>query len=244
MKNINLNRKKFEYNPVSATINGEFITPGLEGRVVLKYPSYKKMMRYGNYNEKLFVFKNVVPKKTINNYYLKYINRARSGKNRVAFIYTVAGNNDIDNILKILNDNNTHVTFFVDGLFLNNNIDTINNIINQSHQVEILSYDNSYNEVYFKNSIRLLESIKNSKSLFCYSDYKNKKLLDLCRLNKLHTVIPTINIKNNLFIDIKNNLSDGLLIKMPNNTLELAVTISYIKQRGYLIDTLENILSE
>ena len=242
MKKINLNRKKFEYSPVSATIHGDFIIPGVKGREVLKYPSYKKMMRYGNYNEKLFVFKNVVPKITTNNYYLKYINHARSGNKKIALIYVVLDNDNIDNILKILNDNNTQVTFFVDGIFLNNNISLIYDILKFGHQVEI--FNNNHSDVYFKDCIKLLESIKNKKSLFCYSDYKNKKLLDYCGVNKLHTVIPTINIKNNLFTNIKNNLADGILIKMPNNTSELNVTISYIKQRGYKLYTLENILKE
>lgn len=244
MKKIKLNKKNYEYDPVPATVYEDFIIPGVSGRVVDVDKSYNKMIKYGSYNDKLLVFKKVYDKKTINNNYLKYINQARSGKSSVSFIYTVVDDDNIDNILKVLNDNNIKANFFIDGVFLKNNKGLVFDIIDSGHQVEILSYNNSYDDIYFKDSIKTLNEIKKSKALFCYSDYKNEELLKFCSLNKIHTILPTINIRNNLFINVKNNLKDGILIKMPNNTLELSVTISYIKQRGYKIDTLKNILRE
>ena len=110
--------------------------------------------------------------------------------------------------------------------------------------MEVLNYDSLYDSIYFKNSIQILEELKKEKSLYCYCDYKNKKLLNLCSKLKLHTVIKSIKIKNNSYMEVKDNLDDGLIIKMPNSGKYLNTTIKYIKQRGFKIERLDNLLKE
>ena len=54
------------------------------------------------------------------------------------------------------------------------------------------------------------------------------------------SIIPSINGNYN---DIKNNIQNGSIILI-NNTKELSNIIDYINTKGYLINTLYNILKE
>ena len=69
-------------------------------------------------------------------------------------------------------------------------------------------------------------------------------LENICKKLKLHTVIPNVNAKNKPYTNVKNNLGGGSIIRMGNNITELEPTIHYIRQRGYEIVKLEELLSE
>ena len=77
-----------------------------------------------------------------------------------------------------------------------------------------------------------------------YQDYKKSKVLNLCKKLELHTVIPSINAKNSPYQTIKNSLKGGSIIRMNNKTEELEMSINYIKQRGYNLVRLDQLLSE
>ena len=69
----------------------------------------------------------------------------------------------------------------------------------------------------------------------------------MCKKLKLHTIIPTININNSLFKEMKEKLTNSAIISIPiseNTKKELDTTIKYIKSRGYSLKTLEDLLSE
>lgn len=63
----------------------------------------------------------------------------------------------------------------------------------------------------------------------------------------MHTIIPTIQISSNPYLSLKGKLREGSIISITptkENISELDVVIKYIKQRGYTLDTLEQLLSE
>ena len=69
----------------------------------------------------------------------------------------------------------------------------------------------------------------------------------MCNKLKLHTIKPSLVIKNNLYKNIKQNLSNGEIFTIEDNSYnekELSTTIDYIIQKGYKIVTLENLLKE
>ena len=64
---------------------------------------------------------------------------------------------------------------------------------------------------------------------------------------KLHTVKSPIIIKKNLYQKIKNNLKNGTIISIDNNYYtekELSLTIDYIKEKGYKLVSLNELLTE
>lgn len=244
MVKINKEKEKYEVDAINAKVDSKNITPGKNGKVVNVNESFKKMKNYGEYNDELYVFDEVEPSVSMDDYYDRYINLGRSDSNKVSLVFKVNKNDSIDDVLKVLKDNNVKGTFFIDGLFLDNNKEEVSNLVKSGNEVEILSYDDSYDKLYFDDSLHKLFDITKVSPKFCYADYDRKEVLELCDRLGLHTIIPTINTSINSFSLIKDKLQSGSIISLKNNSTNLNTIINYIKQRGYSLVTLNSLLLE
>ena len=233
--------------PVDAKIEKNKIVPGISGKKVNYKESYKKMKQYGKYNESLTVFESVEPTISVEDYYDKYIQEGSGIQNDISLVFVVKQGDNITNIVNILNENAALSTFFVDGLWLENNESLATTLAEEGHELEVLNYNNSYEELYFSSSLNLVNRITNLKPKYCYAEYDNKEVLELCTKLELHTIIPTIKTGNYPFSEIKKKLSKGAIASLPINSsteIELPTIINYIRQRGYIIHTLDNLLKE
>lgn len=244
MVKISEEKSKYEVKAVDAKVDNKNITPGRNGKVVNINESFKKMKSYGEYNDELYVFDEVEPSISMDDYYDKYINLGRNDSNNVSLVFKLDKDYSIDEVLKILKDNNVTGTFFVDGILLKNNKDEISSIVKNGNEVEILSYDYSYDKLYFEDSLHKLFDITKKEPKFCYADYDKKEVLELCDRLGLHTIIPTINTDINSFGLVKDKLQSGSIIGLKASPNNLNTIINYIKQRGYNLVTLENLLLE
>ncbi|MCI8347101.1 MAG: polysaccharide deacetylase family protein [Bacilli bacterium] len=247
MRNIKKSESDYRIDPVNAKIKDNKIIPGISGKVIDYDSSYKKMKKYGTYNESLTVFKEELPAISIDDYYDKYISQGSGINNDVSLVFEVKINDNITNILNTLIENNTKATFFVDGLWLENNKDLATSMAEEGYEIEILNYDSNYDELYFSSSLTLVNSITNLKPKYCFAKYDNKEVLELCKKLSLHTIIPTIITGNYPYSDVKAKLSKGSIIGFNINSsteIELSTVINYIKQKGYVMNTLDNLLSE
>lgn len=247
MKTIKKESKEFEIEPTNAKIVDNTIIPGVSGTKVDYDSSYEKMKKYGTYNESLTVFSTVEPTISVEDYYDKYISQGNGIRNDVSLVFVVDQNDDIDTIVQILKDTNTQATFFVDGLWLENNNSKASMLKDLNHELEILSYDNKYDELYFSSSLNLLNRITNVKPKYCFAKYDSKEVIELCSKLELHTIIPTISTGNYPYSDVKKKLSKGSIISFDVNSatnIELPAIIQYIKQKGYTVNTLDILLSE
>lgn len=247
MKSIKEKSSYHEVEPVDAKIEEDKIVPGVSGKKVNYNESYKKMKQYGKYNESLTVFESVEPTISIEDYYDKYIQEGSGINNDISLVFVVRQGDNITNILNILNENAALSTFFVDGLWLENNESLATALAEEGHELEVLNYNNSYEELYFSSSLNLVNQITNKKPKYCYAEYDNKEVLELCTKLELHTIIPTIKTGNYPFSEIKKKLSKGTIASFSINSsteIELPTIINYIRQRGYLINTLDNLLNE
>ena len=233
---------------MNAKVVNNTIIPGINGKKIDYKKSYRKMKKYGNYNEVLTVFKETKPNISINNIYDKYITVGNNEKKSVSLVFKIENNTDIENIKNINNilvNKNIKSTIFIDGLFLENNLDLVNSF--KLSDLEILNYDNTYKEIYFSSSINYLNNITGKTAKYCYADYDNKELIELCSRLKLHTILPTIKVGNYPYKEIKNKLQNASIISIPTNSsteIELSTVIDYIKSRGYTFLTLDELLSE
>ena len=245
MKEIRSTSDKYKIESKNAQVIGEKIIPGKNGKEIDYEESYNKMKNYGSYNEVLTTMKEVEPDVSINDYYDKYIVSGNKEKKQVALVFKINDLSDSKNITKILKDNNVQATIFIDGLYLENNINYIESLSN--FQLELLSYDNQYNEIHFKAAKEYFESILKTEAKYCYADYDRKEVLELCSSMQMHTIIPTIKVEKNIFKEIKEKLSNTAIISIPitkQTEKELLITINYIKTRGYKLVTLNELLSE
>ena len=229
---------EYQIEPINAIINDDTIIPGNIGSYIDTDTSYKQMKKIGYFEESLIVHKNLYPSISIYNNYNKYIINGNKYNKAVSLIYIINNDKTIDNILNILNNKNTTISFFIDSSFLNNNID----IISKLKKHEIYNYGNNGN--YTKDNLIITNNIINNKSnnnsMYCLFLTKDNKSLNKCADNKMLSIIPSINGNYN---DIKNNIQNGSIILI-NNTKELSNIIDYIKNKGFHILPLSNIIKE
>lgn len=241
MKEIINNKSKYEIKSVSAIIKDNTIIPGKNGKEVDLEKTYTKMKQYGTYNESLTVFKETKPTISIEDNYDKLITSGNKDYKNISFIFKVSKDTNLNKLLSILNYHNIQVTFFIDGLYIENN--DLNNLSN--HQIELLSYNNTIDEITFTSALSYL-SYKTKKSpKYCLED--NNNIINLCKNINLHTVKPTLIIEKDPYKEIKNNLKNSSIILIPINNYiydNLSTSILYIKSKGYNFLTLSDLLSE
>lgn len=247
MKQIKANKKNYEQMATDATINQNYIIPGYAGLTIDLNKSFQKMKQYGNYNESLLVFEEVKPTISINDYYDKYILSGNGMNHLVSLVFKVNATDDISQIQQILQQYDARATFFIDGVWFDNHTKEVVALAEDFHEVEILSYDHQYDELLFLGVLDRLQMVTNIPGKYCYAEYDQKEVLELCSKEKMHTVIPTIVVNSNAYSTLKGNIHDGSIISFAINeniVKELPVVLQYIKQRGYVLDTLDNLLNE
>ena len=246
MKKIKSNRN-LEEKALDAKIIDNRLIPGYNGLEIDLEESFKKMKNYGSYNESLLVFDEVSPAISIDDYYDKYISSGNGINTNIAIIFTVEDNTYLNKLINILDNTAIFTTLFVDGVVLENNFTVFSNLNKEKYELELLSYDKSYDEMLFKNSLYKLETISGSTSKYCYADYDREEVLSLCNSLSMHTIIPTLKLEENIYASIKGNLRNGSIIKVnlsDSNLSELNILINYIKQRGFTLVTLDTLLNE
>lgn len=247
MKTIRKEEHKYYEKAVNAVLTDNSVIPGAKGSKVDVDESYKKMKRYGNYNESLLVFEEIAPSVSMDDYYDKYVERGSGLESNVALVFKVERTDNIDSILTILETSGEKATFFVDGLWIENNQELVSNMNTFGHEIEVMHYNGTYDETYFTSALQVLKSITTKNKNYCYAEYDKKEVLELCSKIGLHTIIPTLQVKNKPYMEVKKKVSDGSIISMKvdqNTESELEMVLKYLKQKGYSLTSLDNLLTE
>ncbi len=244
---ISINNVKDDYreDAIEAIIDNDTIIPGTSGREVDIEKSYSNMKSIGLFHENYLVFKDVMPKITLNDNMDKYIIKANGSKQIISLIFIVDNDSDFNMIYNIAKSKNVKVNLFLDYEYLNKKINSLNKIVD----VSIYSYgeDGKYtkdNIIYTNN---LIERITKRKANYCLVTDKNSSNLKVCSDNKSYTIYPNLIIKDNLLSIVKNGVSKGDLILIDinkNNINQLPSAIEYISAKGLEFEYLDEILSE
>ena len=247
MIKIKKEKKSLEEESINAKVNGEYLVPGYSGLIVDLDKSFNKMKKYGEYNESLIVFRESTPTISVDEYYDKYIVSGNGFTNYISLVFEITDKELLPKIKDILKENDVRATFFVDGLLLKEDNILITSLLQDFHEIELLNYKGSYDRLIFEEALDTLQVIANKRGKYCLAKYDQKEILELCSKEKMHTIIPTIQISSNPYLSLKGKLREGSIISITptkENISELDVVIKYIKQRGYTLDTLEQLLSE
>lgn len=215
---------------VNAITNDDTIIPGIKGKKVNINKSFDKMKEYNTFMEEYLVYDSIIPVVSTENNMDKYIISGNKSKKEVSLIITV----DTKNINKISQIKNI-------TLFINHDLLTIENINNLNNN-EIYTYGNNgkYDKEELVNDNTLINSLSNNKSKYCLVKEKNNDVINICKKNNMHTIIPNI-IGN--YSDIKDNLNNGSIILL-NNINNINSIIKYINSKGYKIVPLNILLEE
>ncbi len=247
MMTINDSSSNYEIAPIDGVINENTFIPGINGIKVNNKESYKEMKKYGKFSDNLLKFIQIEPKNKLKDNYDKYIISGNSNKKEVSIILLVNGDDNIDNILKIVENKNISINFFVDGYWFENNNSMIESLIEKNHIIGNLSYNLDYQDGAFVWMDTIIKRIGKQKIGYCYAEKENEDSLKVCSLNKNYTIKPNIIIKDNYMKNIKEKITNGSIISFDmNNSLEqeLPVIINYINSKGYSIVSLPKLLSE
>ena len=247
MKEIKNKGESREEEAINAKVDGDYLIPGYYGLVIDLDESFTKMKGYGSYNDALLVFEEVEPNISIDDYYDKYISSGNGISTNISLVFTVDNSSCTDNLLNILKEMKVIGTFFLDGEYIDKNTSFVTDAVVNGNEVEVLSYNNNYDELLFKASIDKVKTLTSTTPKYCYATYDNEEILNLCSKLSMHTIIPTLKLDSNIYSSAKGNLRSGSIISVKlteSNIAELKVLINYIKQRGFTLVTLDTLLNE
>lgn len=247
MVSIKKSSEDNKIEPMNSLIVDGTIVPGLYGSEVDIKKSYKNMRRIGSYNINYLIFNSIKPQKSIENNYDKYIVSGNSNKNMVSLIFIVNDNDNLNKIIEILEKKQIKGNFFVDGNWFEKNNELVLDLIGKDHVIGNLSYNLDYSDSGFIWMNTILKKIGKQRINYCYAEDFNDDTIKNCSIQKNRTIKPSIVVKKNPTIEIKNNIKAGSIISLPVNSTvenELSYIIDYINSKGYAIENLNVHLSE
>lgn len=245
MIEIKSNYKKYKMDSINAIIENNTIIPGIREKIVNIKRSYKNMKTNGYYSDKLFIYDYKNPKVSLSDNIDKYIIKGNQNKRMVSLIFKVTNNDNIDEIIKIIDNYNINVTFFIDSNWFTNNNNLIQQLIKKGHNIGILMDD--YNNSDYEWLDMVIKKINNQKNSFCYSVEDNENNLNACMKKNNYTIRPIEICDKTPLVDIKEKLESGSIFSLNVNSQvrkELSTIIIYIKSKGYNLENLENHLLE
>ena len=161
----------------------------------------------------------------------------------IAILFLIKEEDQLEPLLQTLKKEQIKGTIFLDGTQLEKNRSLVKTYPEQEY--ELLSYQNNYQPNFLKTARSYLETTTGKKLKYCLNRPDNKKFLDWCVKEKLHSINPSLTIYNNSLYDLKKNLRNGLIITMNHKLLKkIPILIEYSRKKGYQLVTLETLLRE
>lgn len=246
---IEIMKNKDDYNKLSidALINNNYITPGSEGLEVDVDKSYTKMKKLGKYNDNLYVYDVVKPTISIKDNYNKFVINGNTTKKEVSLVFKADDLKNIENINKILFNNNVSATFFIDGNIKDDDINILKILDESNNYFGNLGYNKKYSIKTIKYTNALLDRIDDDNHNYCYVEKDDINVLKTCSEVKMYTIKPMVVSNIFPFTYIKQNLENGKIFSLDTNNYtlkQLDLIIKYVRQKGYDFVTLEEILNE
>lgn len=244
---IELNNIKdlYQVEPIDATITGNTIIPGLNGREINIEKSYKQMKNSGLFNKNLIVYDSINPNISLRNNNDKFIIHGQNNKQMVSIIFVLYSDKYLSQIEEILTTKEVTANYFVTYEYLVNNSTQIKKMTNREFYSYGSNGEYTPDNLLFSNN--LISRITSTNAIYCLAPNMEKEILNLCSENNLYTITPNIIGENSPYNSIKTNLNSGsiVLLSMNNETTkELATIIDYIKGKGLKISSLSTLLSE
>ena len=124
MKEVISYKKENDITPIEPVIKNDEIYLGYHGLIVNEKESYENMKKEDKFDKNKIIFDSKLPKNTISKTYQYYIKQGNEKTNSVALIFKVNNSDNIDSFLSWVAKNNVKVNFFVDGAWLEDNVET------------------------------------------------------------------------------------------------------------------------
>lgn len=242
MEEINAYKEKNVISPVNGVLSANTMLVGEGGKVVDSNASYEKMKKLNYFNSSLLEYVDIVPDIRKKNHLYKLLEGKNTTSKEISFVFVVEDMSYLKQILYILKNNDVSATFFVDGALVEDNIYFFKDNLGKS-SIGYYGYNNKYNEVSMTYTKGLYKDNINTSN---YCLYINSSFLSSCVNYKISTIRPIL-IENNLYSYIKLEKKNGFIYQIEVNSFnikELNSTIIYLKQKGYDILNINELLRE
>ena len=239
--------KKYNVKPENAKIDGQFMIPGISGKIVNREKSYEQMKPYGKFHPNLLKYDKVSPEVSIKNRYDKYIKSGNPKKRQVSLLFIIEEKSHPDMIQKILKKENAEATFFIDGNWLEKNRNKFLELIDHQYTIGNYSYQGNYQHESSVWVDTIIKKVGGQKNSYCLVFDEDEKAINICKLQKDYTIYPSIHIKENPYTEVTKSVQNGSMIAMKINSKieeELPMILKYLKQKGYDIVNLNKMLEE
>ena len=246
MKTIKEQSDTYEIKSINASVSDDTIVPGISGKKVNENLSYKNMKRLGTFNENLLIYDLILPDVSITKTYDKYIVKGNPRKNMVSIIFKVKENTKSSDVEKIISSGDNY-NLFLDGKWIEKNEEVLKKLDEDSYNLGNMSYNGNYLDSGYVWINSIINRYSKQKNNYCYMEEKNEEYLNVCIKNKNYTISPSLIVKENPLIEIKENISSGAIISIDVNDKsikELPLIKSYINSKGYSIVSLDKLLDE
>ncbi len=173
MKEVMNYKKENDIEPIEPRLHDDEIVLGLSGLVVDAKETYKNMKKDKRFDKDKIVYNSKLPEKTITKNFDYYITKGNDKKEAVSIIFKAYDNTSIDELLKLVSKNNVKVNFFVDGSWLDKNVETAFSMVNLDCEIYNLGYDKKYTKNMINVTNNLIESISLKDSNLCLNENKD-----------------------------------------------------------------------
>ncbi len=246
---IEIKESSNDYNvsSIDGIIIDNTIVPGINGLEVDYNKSYTKMKPYGIFDANLLEYKESYVNNRLKDNLDKFIIGGNSNKRNIALVFLVDNIDNINKVLSILKDSNVEATFFLDGNYLENNLDILETLNNNNHTVGNFSYNYDYTNPSYVWIDTIVKRLTNQTNSYCIAKNKEQEIIDVCKLYNSYTITPTIYTEKTPLYTIRKSIKSGSIIVMPiSDTIEneLEIIVSSINSMGYNLVNLENLLDE
>lgn len=244
MKKINEVKEQEEVLFVNGTLTSQTMLVGSSGFIVDVNTSYEKMKRLDEFNKDLLEYISVKPTITKKDNLDKLIVGKNTSLKEISLVFVIDDFNLFEQVAYILKEREVSSTFFIDGFILKNNFTLIKSLLNESNStIGFYGYNGKYDDV----SMRYVKGFfKDNISYSNYCLYTNNNFLETCSRYKINTIRPII-LSSNIYSFMKNNKKNGYIYQIDVNKVnikELNTMIIYLKQKGYSIININELLKE
>jgi len=221
---VTINNEKASYNveAVNAEINGDYITPGINGLQVNARESFYKMQEADVFNKYFLVFEQDKPDISLEDNKDKIIKNGNKLLNKVSIILETE--NEVSDYLKANNIKASMLTNLDDYQY-NNYFEVINNEVEG-----------------FKSLENTLNLNKENKHICVINDYN----MDICLKHKNYLIDPTLKLNTSNLKDIKSKIGKGSIILINKNVslIDVKLLLKEIKFKDLEIVYVSEIISE
>lgn len=245
MKSVMSYKKENDVRPVEPKIKDDEMILGLSGLEVNARASYKNMKQDDKFSEDKIVYDTKLPENSISKNYDYYITQGNDSKELVSIIFRITSDDYVDKLLSLVAQTNVSVNFFVDGSWLEENVERAFSMNNLDAEIYNLGYDGAYDKSMISVTNNLIESITLKDSNLCLNVEKNDDDKELCAKRKMHTITP--NIINPSISELKKKLNKGEMIVFDVSEFDynnFKLMVNTITSRGYEIVGLSDLIKE